>query len=141
MPIPAYEPNNIFTKILAGEMPCHKIYEDDKTFAFLDIMPRSKGHCLVIPRANARNLLDAALDDVSAVMATVQKISQAALGALDAQGITILQANEPAANQVVFHLHFHIMPRYDGERMAPAASKMGEPEELAQIAVKLRAAL
>lgn len=141
MKIPAYDDNNIFTKIMAGEMPCHKIYEDDKTFAFLDIMPRSRGHCLVIPKNGARNLLDVDADDLAAVMATTQKIARAVLGAFDAQGVTILQANESAAGQVVFHLHFHIMPRYDGEPMAPPASKMAAPEELEAVADQLRAAL
>jgi histidine triad (HIT) family protein len=141
MSIPAYDPDNIFTKILAGDLPCHKVYEDEQTFAFMDIMPRSKGHCLVIPKNGARNMLDANPQDLAALMVSVQKVSRAAMAALDAQGITLLLANEPAANQEVFHLHFHIIPRYAGHRMDPPASVRPEQDELAATAALIRARL
>ncbi|WP_419912701.1 HIT family protein [Hoeflea sp.] len=137
----AYDDDNIFAKILAGSMPCHKIYEDEDTFAFMDIMPRSKGHCLVIPKSRARNILDVELDDLAKVMATVQKLSRAVLQAFDADGVSIQQANEAAGGQVVFHLHVHIIPRFDGIKMGPPASTMEEPDVLKENAEKIRQAL
>ncbi|MEA3021654.1 MAG: histidine triad family protein, partial [Alphaproteobacteria bacterium] len=103
--MPSYDPNNVFAKILRGELPCHKVYEDDRAFAFLDIMPRAPGHTLVIPKAPARNILDVAPDDLAHVMAIAQKIARAALKVFGADGITVQQFNEPAGGQVVFHLH------------------------------------
>ena len=137
----AYDPENIFAKIIKGEIPSHKVYEDDNTFAFMDIMPRSDGHTLIIPKSSARNILDIQPDDLAAVIETVRKISLAAKQAFGADGITIQQFNESAGGQVVFHLHFHVIPRWDGVRMGPPASEMADNDVLAAHAEKLRAIL
>jgi len=137
----AYDDQNIFAKILRGEMPCHKIYEDEATFAFMDIMPRGDGHALVIPKEPARNLLDVEADSLEAVMRTVQKVANASMRAFGADGITVQQFNEPAGGQVVFHLHVHIIPRFDGASLKPHTGEMEKPEILAANAEKLRAAL
>jgi histidine triad (HIT) family protein len=139
--MPAYDPNNLFAKILRGELPCHKVYEDDKAFAFLDIMPRAPGHTLVLPKAPARNILDVAPDDLAHVMRVAQNIAQAAIKAFGADGITIQQFNESAGGQVVFHLHVHVIPRKEGEAMKPPASAKEDPEVLKANAEKLTAAL
>jgi histidine triad (HIT) family protein len=136
-----YDNNNIFAKILRGELPAHKVYEDDKTFVFLDIMPRAPGHALIIPKAPARNLLDVAPGDLAAVMATTQKVARAAVKAFDAAGITMQQFNEPAGGQVVFHLHVHIIPRQEGVPLKPPATFKETTENLTAHAEKLRAAL
>jgi histidine triad (HIT) family protein len=139
--MPAYDPNNIFAKILRGEMPSYKVYEDDKTLAFLDIMPRAPGHALVLPKAHARNILDIAPDDFAAVAKTAQKIAQATMKVFGADGITLQQFNEGAGGQVVFHLHLHVIPRKNGVPMKPPASEKEKPEVLADQALKLAAAL
>jgi histidine triad (HIT) family protein len=139
--MPSYDPQNIFAKILRGELPCYKVYEDDKVFAFLDIMPRAPGHTLVLPKAPARNLLDVAPDDLAAVMAAAQKIAKAAMRVFNADGITIQQFNENAGGQVVFHLHLHVIPRKSGVPMKPPASVKENPEVLSDHALKLAAAL
>jgi histidine triad (HIT) family protein len=139
--MPSYDPNNIFAKILRGELPCYKVYEDDKALAFLDIMPRMPGHTLVLPKAPARNLLDVSADDLAHVMAVAQKIARAAMMAFEADGITMQQFNEGAGGQVVFHLHVHIIPRKAGVPMKPPASEKEKPEALAEHAKKLAAAL
>lgn len=141
MPSPAYDTNNIFAKILRGELPAQKLYEDDKTVVIMDIMPRGDGHCLVIPKAPSRNLLDITPDDLVAVMATVQRMARAVMGAFGAQGVTIQQFNEPAGGQVVFHTHVHVIPRHDGIAMKPHTGQMEKPEVLAANADKIRAAL
>ena len=139
--MPAYDPNNIFAKILRGELPCYKVYEDDKVFAFLDIMPRAPGHTLVLPKAPARNLLDVNPDDLAAVTKAVQKIAKAAISVFSADGITIQQFNEGAGGQVVFHLHMHVIPRKAGVAMKPPASEKEKPDILSEQAQKLAAAL
>ena len=139
--MPAYDPDNIFAKILRGELPCHKIYEDAKTFAFLDIMPRAPGHALVLPKAPARNILDVAPDDLDHVMRVVQKIAKASVGVFHADGVTIQQFNEGAGGQVVFHLHVHVIPRRQGVVMKPPASVKEAPEVLAEQAKQLMRAL
>ncbi len=139
--MPAYDPNNIFAKILRGELPCHKVYEDEKTFAFLDIMPRAPGHTLVIPKSPARNLLDVSPDDLAAVAKIAQKVALAGVKAFSADGVTVQQFNEGAGGQVVFHLHVHVIPRKAGVPMKPAASEKEKPEVLADHALKLSAAL
>jgi histidine triad (HIT) family protein len=136
-----YDPNNIFAKILRGELPANKVYEDDKAFAFLDIMPRAPGHALVIPKAPARNLLDVAEDDLAHVMKVAQKIARAAKTAFHADGITLQQFNEAAGGQVVFHLHVHVIPRHDGIALKPPATFKETPENLAAQAETLRAAI
>jgi len=139
--MPSYDPNNIFAKILRGELPCYKVYEDDKTFAFLDIMPRAPGHTLILPKAPARNLLDVGADDLAAVIKTAQKVAQAGMTAFEADGITVQQFNEGAGGQVVFHLHVHVIPRKAGVPMKPPASEKEKPELLAEQAKQLAAAL
>jgi len=139
--MPAYDPNNIFAKILRGELPAYKVYEDDRAFAFLDIMPRAPGHTLVIPKAPARNLLDVAPADLAHVMAVVQKVAKAATQAFAADGITVQQFNEPAGGQVVFHLHVHIIPRKDRVPLKPPASFKEETAVLSDHALRLAAAL
>lgn len=138
---PAYDPNNIFAKILRGELPAHKVYEDDKAFAFLDIMPRCPGHTLVIPKAPARNILDIAPEDLAHVAKVAKTIAIAGKAAFAADGVTVQQFNEEAGGQVVFHLHVHVIPRHLGVPMKPPASAMEKPEVLAQHAALLISAL
>jgi histidine triad (HIT) family protein len=137
----AYDPNNIFAKILRGEAPCVKVYEDDVAFAFMDIMPRGEGHTLVIPKVPARNILDISAADLARFIPTVQKLALAAKQALNADGMTIAQFNESAGGQVVFHLHFHILPRWTGVELAPPAGPMVSADVLAPIAAKIAAAI
>jgi histidine triad (HIT) family protein len=136
-----YETNNVFAKILRGELPAQKVYEDADTLAFMDIMPRCEGHTLVIPKGQVRNVLDASPAQLAACMKTVQKVAAAAVRAFNADGFTLLQANEAAGGQVVFHLHFHVMPRWEGKSLGPAASKMEKPEVLEVSAERVRKAM
>jgi histidine triad (HIT) family protein len=124
-----YDNNNVFAKILRGELPCHKVYEDEVALAFMDIMPRANGHVLVIPKSPARNILDVDPAVLGALMARVQIISHAALKGLDAEGISVMQFNESAGGQVVFHLHFHIMPRWTGVALRPPGT-MGDSDTI-----------
>jgi histidine triad (HIT) family protein len=137
----AYDSNNVFAKILRGELPSHKVYENEKAFAFLDIMPRAPGHTLVIPKAPVRNILDIAPDDLAALMKTTQTIARAAMTVFAADGLTIQQFNEPAGGQVVFHLHVHVIPRKIGIALKPPASFKEDPAVLSDQALKLAAAL
>ncbi len=137
----SYDPNNVFAKILRGEVPSYKVYEDDRAFAFLDIMPRSPGHTLVIPKAPARNILDVAPDDLAHVMKVAQKIAKAAMKAFEADGVTVQQFSEPAGGQVVFHLHVHVMPRKHGVALKPPASVKEDPAVLSDQSARLAAAL
>src|SRR5580658_10302184 len=122
--MPGYDANNIFAKILRGELPAHKVFEDEKVFSFLDIMPRAPGHTLVIPKAPARTFLDIEPDDLPHLIKVAQRIARAAVKVFEADGLTIQQFNEPAGGQVVFHLHVHIIPRKAGVGMkAPASFK------------------
>lgn len=141
MNAPAYDDGNVFAKILRGELPCHKLYEDDATLAFMDVMPRGRGHCLVIPKQPARNILDIDGTSLAATIATVQKLAKAVISAFAADGVTIQQFNEQAGGQVVFHLHFHIIPRFEGEPLGPPTAKMEKPEVLSANAERIRAAL
>jgi histidine triad (HIT) family protein len=134
----AYDNENVFAKILRSELPCHKIYEDDKTLAFMDLMPRTNGHCLVIPKSPARNILDIAPDDLAYLSSIVQKIARASMKAFDADGLSLQQFNETAGGQVVFHLHVHILPRYHGEDLKPHTGQMAPAELLKSNAEKLR---
>jgi histidine triad (HIT) family protein len=139
--MPAYDPTNIFAKILRGEIPCHKVYEDDKVLAFLDIMPRAPGHTLVIPKAPARNILDVAPDDLAHVMKIAQKVAKVSVDAFGADGVTLQQFSESAGGQVVFHFHVHVIPRMDGIAMKPPATVKEAPDVLKEQAAKLTAAL
>jgi len=137
----AYDSNNIFAKILRGELPCYKVYEDDHVLAFLDIMPRSPGHTLVIPKAPARNILDITEEDYLHVSRATRKIARATMATFKADGVTVQQHNEPASGQVVFHLHVHVMPRHDGIALLAPASRKEDPKVLEEYAAKLSAAL
>jgi histidine triad (HIT) family protein len=139
--MPSYDPNNIFAKILRGELPAYKVYEDDRAVVFLDIMPRAPGHALVLPKTPSRNILDINPDDLAHVMKVAQKVAQASIQAFGAQGVTIQQFNEGAGGQVVFHLHVHVIPRHDGVPMKPPATHKERPEVLAEHARKLTGAL
>lgn len=136
-----YDPSNVFAKILRGELPCHKIYEDDKALAFLDIMPRAPGHALVLPKAPARNILDISPDDLAYVIKVAQKIAMASVQIFRADGVTIQQFNESAGGQVVFHLHVHVIPRKQGVAMKPPATVKEAPDVLADQAKQLATAL
>jgi histidine triad (HIT) family protein len=137
----AYDPSNVFARILRGELPAHKLYEDADTFALMDIMPRGDGHCLVIPKAPSRNLLDVSENSLAAVMRTSQKLTRAVMKAFDADGVTVQQFNESAGGQVVFHLHVHVIPRFAGVSLKPHTGKMEDQAVLAANAEKIRAAL
>ena len=136
-----YDQNNVFAKILRGELPAYKVHEDDEAFAFLDIMPRAPGHTLVIPKAPARNILDIKPDDLAHLIKTTQIVAQAAVKAFSADGLTIQQFNEPAGGQVVFHLHIHVIPRQTGVSLKPPASFKEEPSVLADHAQRIAAAI
>ncbi|NNM72138.1 HIT family protein [Enterovirga aerilata] len=137
----AYDPSNVFAKILRGEMPAEKVYEDAKTLAFMDIMPRTDGHVLVIPKAPARTFFDLGQEDLAALFASVQKVARAAVAGLGADGLSIQQFNEPAGGQVVFHMHVHVLPRWNGVSLRPHTGEMAPRDVLAANAEKIRAAL
>ena len=135
-----YEDDNIFAKILRDELPATRVFEDDDTLVFMDIMPRADGHCLVIPKTPCRNVLDASPEQLASVMNTVQKVSKAVMKGLDAEGVTIQQFNEAPGGQEVFHLHFHILPRRQGDVLSPPG-QMGDLDQIAAVADKIRKAL
>ncbi len=137
----AYDPNNIFAKILKGEIPSVKLYEDDDTLAFMDVMPQATGHLLVIPKIGSRNLLDADPAVLSKLIPVVQKLAVAAKEAFDADGVFVAQFNEASAGQTVYHLHFHVIPRHDGVPLKPHSGKMEDIEVLKANAEKIKAAL
>lgn len=137
----AYDPDNIFAKILRGDLPSHRVYEDGNAVAFLDVMPQGAGHVLVVPKAASRNLLDADPAILGNLMAVVQKVAIAAKQAFGADGVTIMQFNEPASGQTVFHLHVHVIPRFAGVALKPHSGKMEDQAILAAHADKLRKAL
>jgi histidine triad (HIT) family protein len=136
----AYDPANIFAKILRGELPAHKVYEDEHVLAFMDIMPRADGHVLVIPKAPARNILDIPPEALADLAVGVQKVAKAVKTAMKADGLTIQQFNEPAGGQVVFHIHFHVIPRFDGVPMRPHTGQMADPDVLKAHAATISAA-
>jgi histidine triad (HIT) family protein len=134
----AYDENNVFAKVLRGEIPCHKIYEDGDTLAFLDIMPRTEGHALVITKEKARDLFDVSPKALAKLIAVVQKLAPQIKDAMGADGVLIQQFNGAAAGQTVFHLHMHIIPRKEGEALKPHAGKMEDQAKLAATAEKIR---
>lgn len=136
-----YDPTNVFAKILRGELPCEKVYEDERTLAFMDIMPRADGHVLVIPKKGGRTILDTDVADLQATIATVQKVGRAVKSGMRADGLTIQQFNEEAGGQVVFHLHFHILPRWNGVPLRPHTGGVAAAETLARYAQQIRDAL
>lgn len=135
-----YDQGNVFAKILRSEFPAFKVFEDAETFAFMDIMPRTRGHALVIPKAPCRNLLDATPAQLAACLVTVQKVARAAMTAFGASGIRIEQYNEPASGQTVFHLHYHVLPCWEGVPLGPPG-RMGDTEKIKADAAKLAAVL
>ncbi|MGC6475056.1 MAG: HIT family protein [Parvibaculales bacterium] len=139
--MPTYDNDNVFAKILRGELPCVKVYEDDHTLAFMDVMPQTDGHTLVIPKTPSVNMLDIAAEDAEAVMHTTLKLARAVKEAMQASGVQLMQLNGAAAGQTVFHTHFHIIPREDGVEMRFHAKDMADPAELEKHAAKIRAAL
>lgn len=136
-----YDTNNIFAKILRGEIPAHKVFEDDGVVAFMDAMPQAPGHTLVLPKAASRNLLDADPDVLSRLIGVVQHVAIGVQAAFAADGVQVIQYNEPAAGQSVFHLHFHVIPRHEGAPVKAHSATMERPEVLAANAEKIRAAL
>ncbi len=137
----AYDDNNIFARILRGEIPSHKVYETDKVLAFMDAMPQADGHMLVIPKVKARNLFDVEPEALADLMKAVQYVAGGVRKAFDADGVLIQQFNEPAAGQTVFHLHFHIVPRKEGIALRGHGADMAKPDVLAAHAEKLRQVL
>jgi histidine triad (HIT) family protein len=137
----AYDDGNIFARILRGEIPAVKVYEDDAVVAFMDVMPQASGHTLVVPKAASRNLLDADPATFARLMPVVQKVARAVKAAFGADGVTILQFNEGAAGQTVFHLHFHVIPRMEGVPLKPHTGEMELPEVLEANAARIRKAL
>ncbi len=136
-----YDTENIFAKILSKELPCHNVFENETTIAFMDIMPRADGHVLVLPKTPSRNLLDIEQSDLNEVLATVKRIAAAQKKAFGADGITLQQFSEPAGGQVVFHTHFHVIPRFDGLPLKPHTGDIADDNLLASQAEKLKAAL
>ncbi len=137
----SYDPSNIFGKILRGEIPAHKVYEDEHALVMMDIFPQSRGHTLIIPKAASRNLLDADPVALAAVIPLVQKIARAVKTATNADGIRLVQYNEAPAGQSVFHLHFHIIPVYEGVPVGAHGQGKADDAELAALAKEIAAAL
>lgn len=137
----SYDNNNVFARILRGEIPSHKVLEDDDVIVFMDVMPQGPGHTLVVPKAPSRNLLDAQPETLAKLLPIVQSVAQAVKRAFDADGVSIFQYNEPAGGQSVFHLHVHVVPRHEGVPLQPHSDKMEDPAVLAANAEKIRAAL
>ncbi len=138
---PAYDDGNIFAKILRGEIPCAKVFEDERTLAFMDVMPQGEGHTLVIPKARARTLLDIAPDALAGLIVQVQRVATAAKAAFSADGLTVFQFSEAAGGQTVFHLHFHVVPRFDGVPLRPHEGGMADAAVLKDHAARIAAAL
>ena len=136
----AYDPENVFAKILRGEIPAHKVYEDDIALALMDIMPRAEGHVLVIPKRPARGIVDIDPDNLAQLIKRVQHVAKAAKTAFNADGLTLQQFNESAGGQVIFHLHFHILPRWDGVALRPPGT-MADNDKLKAQAERIKAAL
>lgn len=136
-----YDEGNIFARILRGELPCHEVLQDDVALAFMDIQPRTPGHVLVLPKAPSRNLLDADAATLSPLIVRVQQVARAVKKAFECDGVTIHQYNESAAGQSVFHLHFHVMPRWEGKPLGPSEGGREKPEVLAEQAAKIRRAI
>jgi len=137
----SYDPSNIFAKILRGEIPSHRVYEDDAVVAFMDVMPQGPGHTLVVPKAPSRNLLDADPSTLGPLFTVVKQVALAVKEAFGADGVTVLQFNEPASGQTVYHLHVHVIPRFEGIALKPHTGQMEKPEVLAENAAKIRAVL
>lgn len=136
----AYDPTNVFARILRGEIPAHKVCEDDATLAFMDVMPQADGHVLVVPKVAAENLFDLPPEALAATILTTQRVAHAVRRAFDPPGVMIAQLNGRGAGQSVFHIHFHVIPRYHGVDLRLHAREMADPQRLAEQAAKIRAA-
>ncbi len=136
-----YDETNIFAKILRGEIPSHRVYEDDHVVAFMDVVPQGAGHVLVVPKTPSRNLLDADPATLGPLIRIAQRVARAVMRAFNADGVTVIQFNEAPAGQSVFHLLFHVIPRFDGVALKPHSGTMEKPEVLAVNAEKIRKAL
>ena len=139
--MPAYDPENIFAKIIAGTIPSHKVYEDETLIAVMDVFPQSRGHTLVIPKAGSRNLLDADPSVLSAIMPALQKLARAVKSATRADGLRLVQFNEAPAGQSVFHLHFHLIPMFEGVDLGRHGGGKADDTELAELATAIKTAL
>lgn len=139
--MPDYDQSNIFGKILRGELPCHRVFEDEVALAFMDVMPRVEGHVLVIPKRPSRTLLDADAADLSALMPRVQRVGRGVVRAMNAEGLTLQQFNEEAGGQMVFHLHIHLLPRQPGVALRPPGGPMENPDVLAALAQRITQAI
>jgi histidine triad (HIT) family protein len=137
----AYDPNNIFAKIVRGEAPCFKVYEDDKTLAFMDIMPQAEGHTLVIPKEGAESIFDLSAEGAAALIKTTKKIAAAVKEVTKAPGVMLAQLNGQAAGQTVFHIHFHVIPRWSGLDLKLHARETANFEQLKALAAKIAAAV
>ena len=137
----AYDANNIFSRMVRGEIPCIKVYEDADTLAFMDIMPQSEGHTLVVPKVAGENIFDSPPESVQAAMLTTQRVARAVARAFDAPGVIITQFNGPVSGQTVFHLHFHIIPAYAAGALRSHARERVDGALLERHAVRIRAAL
>jgi len=137
----SYDPSNVFARILRGEIPAHKVFEDEQTLAFMDVMPQVDGHTLVIPKIEAENIFDLAPESLAATILTTQRVARAVRKAFDAPGVMIAQLNGRGAGQSVFHIHFHVIPRQDGIDLRLHAREMADSQLLAAHAAKIRAAL
>ena len=138
---PAYDPNNIFAKILRSEAPCVRVYEDSDALAFMDVMPRAEGHTLIVPKIAARNIFDIPEDALARLMPAVKRLAVAVKTAMVADGVSLQQFNETAGGQMVFHLHFHILPRWEGVALRPPGGPFVPASELEPHAAKIRKAL
>jgi histidine triad (HIT) family protein len=137
----SYDPNNIFARIIRGEIPSVKVYEDESTLAFLDVMPQAEGHTLVVPKAPAQNIFELSPDGAAALIQTVQKVAKAVKKGLNPPGVMLAQLNGEAAGQSVFHIHFHIIPRHNGADFNFHPREMALPAELQPVADRIKAAL
>jgi histidine triad (HIT) family protein len=137
----AYDPSNVFAKILRKELPCVKVYEDEATLAFMDIMPAVEGHTLVITKEPAQDILDLSPDGAAALIRTTQKVAKAVKKTFACPGIMLVQLNGAAAGQSVPHIHFHVLPRAEGLDLKLHGRSMVAPERLEPVAAKIRAAL
>ena len=137
----SYDENNIFAKLIRGDIPSIRVYEDENVVAFMDVMPQGIGHTLIVPRKGSRNLLDAEPETLAKVIKVVQKIAKAVKKAFNADGVTVMQFNEPASGQTVFHLHFHVIPRFENVQLKPHSGEPVDTKTLEEAAAKIRAAL
>ncbi len=141
MSTPAYDDSNVFAKIIRGELPAAKVFEDEHVLVIMDVMPQGPGHTLVIPKAKARNLLDIGEEDLKRAILVVKRVANAVKAAFDAPGVFVMQFNEPAAGQTVFHIHFHVIPRFEGVPLKPHSGGMADAKVLAEHAAKIKAAM